>query len=186
MEEVAAAKRSELDRQYASCRANMQVGALSRAMAALERLPRADPTSEATIEALAMLHPMPDDLERVAMPEDAPECSDLESLTKFIRTQAYKKKTSAPGPSGWTFAMVCDLLGDDVCLKGLGALVLDIVNGKLSQMCKSMLTASVLLPEQKPRGGVRPIACGEVFYRLAASFVSKNIAGAARVILAPL
>ena len=155
-------------------------------MSALEQLPRADPEDPSTLTQLQALHPAPADLVIPNKPADCPQFRDSDSLQKFISFQVTKKKASAPGPSGWTFMLVKDLMSDEVCCRGITALVMDIVNGKLSDECAALLTGSTLFAQVKPLGGVRPLACGEVFYRLAASFVVSLIGKDARDVLAPL
>jgi hypothetical protein len=46
-------------------------------------------------------------------------------------------------------------------------LVKDIINGVLPDSCRSLLLACVLVGAKKPKGGTRPIAMGETFYKLA-------------------
>ena len=125
-------------------------------------------TDPNTLEQLLILHPQLN-LQIPALPEGAPLFHDTGALCRFIKSQCYKKEASSPGPSGWTFRLFSDSLVDDVCNRALTALILDILNGALPQECAALLTASNLVPllkfaHGKPNG-IRPIACGEVFYR---------------------
>jgi len=77
------------------------------------------------------------------------------------------KNGSCGGPSGWTGDMVFALVGDLDCMQGLCSLVVDMLNGHLPDRARAYLTCSLLIPVNKPGGGIRPIAVSEVFYRLA-------------------
>ena len=75
---------------------------------------------------------------------------------------------SSAGPSGWTGELVRDIVGDPDCLNSLCVLITAICNGGLPDAVRDRLTASRLVPAPKSKGGVRPIAVGESFMRLAA------------------
>ena len=49
----------------------------------------------------------------------------------------------------------------------MGILIKDIINGKLTGAARTLLLSCVLVATRKSSGGVRPIAMGEVFYKLA-------------------
>ena len=65
--------------------------------------------------------------------------------------------------------MLSILVQSDICRTGLIALFKDIVNGGLPDDARQLLLASRLVALAKPNSdGYRPIAVGEMFYRLAA------------------
>ena len=54
-------------------------------------------------------------------------------------------------------------------------LVTMILNGEVRGRAREVLLTSVLVGIGKPKGGVRPIAIGEVFYKLAALYALRTI-----------
>ena len=91
-------------------------------------------------------------------------------------SQRFYDKGAAPGPSGWTGAMIIPLLENVVCRKALAIVFTQIINGSIPNgMLNQTLRAARLIPLSKPTPGVRPIAVGEIFMRVAASIVLRNI-----------
>jgi hypothetical protein len=78
---------------------------------------------------------------------------------------------AAPGRSGWTGDLLKALVYDDDCLEGLVALVVAIANGEIGGKVKRLLLSSLLIGLPKPNGGTRPIAMGEIFYKLAGAYM---------------
>jgi len=110
---------------------------------------------------------------------DAPpillDCNDP-LLLKILR----ENNDAGAGPSGWCGNMISCLVKDNVCLTGLTVLLKDIINGNFTPQQREYLTASRLVVFHKNSGGLRPIAIGEVFYRLAARYIlekSKKVVG---------
>jgi hypothetical protein len=93
---------------------------------------------------------------------------DHQALSKLIVSKL--QNGSAAGPSGWTGELVAPLVSDPECLEGIATLVKDMLNGDVDVDSHSVLTASLLIPIPKEGGGVRPIAIGEAFYRLATMY----------------
>ena len=93
---------------------------------------------------------------------------------------------SAPGPSGWTGELIKALVGDADCLAGLVALVEDIINGDLDDSARKYLLSSSLIASEKDSGGFRPIAIGDVFYRLACHYVLQLVQPSAAALLEPI
>ena len=79
---------------------------------------------------------------------------------------------SAPGPSGWSFAMLRGLVEADgeegTVMRALSHIVGATVSGRLP--AREWVLASRLIAVRKPDGGVRPIAIGESLTRLAAQW----------------
>ena len=90
------------------------------------------------------------------------------------------------GPSGWTGELIKALVGDADCLAGLVALVEDIVNGDLDDGARKLLLSSSLIASEKDSGGVRPIAIGDVFYRLACHYVLHLVQPSVAALLEPI
>ena len=64
--------------------------------------------------------------------------------------------------------MLRTLLRDKECVEGLGKIVELLRNGTMPRELKPYLTASRLIPLNKPNSDIRPICVGEVLHKLAA------------------
>ena len=159
-------------------------GSISIAARRLEDTKPADTTDPAVIEALRKLHPE-------AAPPEPLQCEvpalqiDSTLLQRVLDRIKRHYRGRAGGPSGWTFEMILAVTGGSA--RGLQA-ALGFVNlllsGELPRDCG--LLDSLLLALQKPKGGVRPIAVGEVWYRLAAMCAIEAVGKDAGRALAPL
>ena len=93
---------------------------------------------------------------------------------------------SASGPSGWGGNMLSSLAQSDLCRLGVIALLKDIINGNLPERARQLLLASRLVALAKPNGGkYRPIAVGELFYRVAGVIIVRKVTADAAALLAP-
>jgi hypothetical protein len=82
--------------------------------------------------------------------------------------------------------MISTLAESDLCRTGIIALLKDIVNGQLPASAQQLLLSSRLVALNKPNGGgLRPIAMGELFYRLAALIMTRKLAATAASLLSP-
>ena len=134
--------------------------------------PSLAPLVPSTVEKLRALHP-PAAVPASSLPS-LPESSPRIHVDGKVLADLVKGKVangSSPGPSGWTGELLLALTGDPDCLAGIVALVEDIINGLLDDRARSVLLASTLIATEKEAGGVRPIAIGEVFYRVACQYV---------------
>ena len=120
----------------------------------------------AKFDRLKKLHPDSSKVDLPVLPRDAPLMLqvDRENLAAIVRKMA---NGAAPGRSGWTGSLLAALVDDPECLDGLTAITSWIVNGKLTGRVKRKLLTSVLVGIDKPDGGIRPIAIGESFYKMA-------------------
>ena len=121
---------------------------------------------------------------RVQRTPDAPQqiLEDDEVMVSLLRKS---DNGSASGPSGWGGNMLSSLAQSDLCRMGIVALLKDIMNGNLPERARQLLLASRLVALMKPDGKYRPIAVGELFYRLAGVIVVRKITQDAAVLLAP-
>ena len=132
------------------------------------------PFSPDNIEALRLLHPPSASGLLPPVPESAPRTHvDSKVLAALVSEKV--ANGSAPGPSGWTGELLAALVGDSDCLLGLVGIVEDIVNGDFDDSARDLLLTSSLIASQKDSGGLRPIAIGEVFYRLACHYVLRMV-----------
>jgi hypothetical protein len=146
----------------------------------------ADLTQPAVRKAVQLLHPpLPADSVLPRLPADADQVilADGEAMKRIIRSS---DNGAAAGPSGWGGGLLAALVESDICRFGIIALLKDILNGDIPDAARQYLLASRLVAITKPDSdSLRPIAVGELFYRLAAVIaVSRTRAAAARL-LAP-
>ena len=159
-------------------------GFISRAVRSLSQHGIAPATND-TLRQLQDLHPPPSDGIPVR-PDGVPlVLVDKASLADRIRRLS--GRGASPGPSGWTAEMLRPLVVDDVCMDALAVLTADIANGVLCDpLSKAILLFSRLVGIPKPRGGLRPIAVGELFPKLAGLHVLDQIGGALPALLGPV
>jgi hypothetical protein len=139
----------------------LQLGNISRAARVLQESPLATVTDE-VLEVLTALHPHED----APQPPAAEECPA--QITSGILAKVLDKVPygSAAGPSGWTYEHVkAAVKASQEAEIAVLELMSAMVQGKLPHV--PALHQSTLLPISKPCGGIRPIAIGEVWYRLA-------------------
>ena len=82
------------------------------------------------------------------------------------------KADTAAGVSGWNRALLLHAFKDRSFMDFLNLLVKQVIQNKAPGM--QMLCASRLIPLSKPDGGVRPIAVGEIFYRIIMKTIMKT------------
>ena len=150
--------------------------------------PLVDTSQSDKLLLLQRLHPLPLPHDSVlpVLPSNSPlvTVDADEGLVKIIR---HMVNGSAPGPSGWTAEMVRVLTEDEDCFTGLAMLLQDITNGTLPDSIKPFLLPSNLIGLDKNSGAsVRPIAIGEIFYRIAAYRGQLYVQQAAKDLLQPI
>ena len=92
---------------------------------------------------------------------------DPEALQELVRRMA---NGAAAGPDGWTEDLLSPLLVDPSFLRFATCFVQTIVDGK--PPCeRKRLVASRLVGIPKPDGGIRPIAVGSVWLKIAARYI---------------
>jgi hypothetical protein len=97
-----------------------------------------------------------------------------ESIESVLRS--FNKETS-PGLSGWTIPLLQIAAKDPIVLVFLHTLTIQIINGTApgSQMlCTSRITPLLKKEQLGVEGGIRPIAVGEVIYRLAMKSIVRH------------
>ena len=146
----------------------------------------ADMRAVAVQESLLQLHPRPlAGTVLPGLPQSAPP-SVLEDDAGVRRLLTQSDNGTAAGPSGWGGNMLAILVQSDICRLGVIALLADIINGQLPDDARQLLLASRLVALSKPNSeGHRPIAVGELFYRLAAIVAVRRVSSEAASLLAP-
>lgn len=159
-------------------------GSVSKAARALEAAPLADASLPEVMNSLRKLHPEAAPAEPLDVDLPALQVSG-DDLKKVMDGLGKFHRGSAGGPSGWTFEMVMAVAqSTEDGFNAVLAFVNLILSGELPR-CGELLD-SLLLGLQKPAGGVRPIAVGEVWYRLAGLCALEVVGREAGNSLAPL
>jgi len=141
----------------------LQHGSITRAARLVDAPPIAQPTAEVRA-ALRALHPH-EDLPNVPAITVAAPAITADILTEVLRALP---RGSAAGPSGWTYEHIAAAVyGSGDALNAAIRLVNVIVRGDLPHL--PALLDSTLIAQEKPgsNSGVRPIAIGETWVRLA-------------------
>ncbi|CAI5525445.1 unnamed protein product [Closterium sp. Naga37s-1] len=163
---MASARSTALQARLNRAKRFAKCGDWSRSLAALEAGELAPPSSE-TVAALSSKHPpaaaeIPDWVHSFT-PTAAPQ------LTVPVLQAALQSapRGTAAGPSGWFIEHLRDMfLSHQQHLPSLLHVFQNWLQGDLPLAVRPFYTASNLVALQKPHGGVRPIAIGEVLPRL--------------------
>jgi hypothetical protein len=81
--------------------------------------------------------------------------------------------------------MLSCIADDPSCVEHFSVLVSHIVNNELPASAKAMLTSSSLVALGKKGGGVRPIAIGELFYRISAQYTMCLVSSSIKAAVGP-
>ena len=100
------------------------------------------------------------------LPAKSPELSDIADSLKQMAAD------TAPGISGWTVPLLRQAMKFTTFARFMVSLTAAMAKGTAPGA--DMLCTSRLTPLAKPDGGVRPIAVGELFYRLATKTILKT------------
>ena len=153
-------------------------GYLRKAKQALKSTQPLAPTADVEIlKQLKTLHP-----QRTQAPPPLPLAATDYILTKsemrlFVRDVIAMDNGTSGGPSQWTGHMLRVLTDNSECMRGLMCIINDIINGKVPTAARDLVTSSHLVAARKGdgRNGIRPIAIGEVLYRLASRCVNSAV-----------
>ena len=161
----------------------LSIGDTYRAMQALTS------TSETTDlndrderERLRQLHP-PTSLPMPARPADAPEVMvDHE----WMQAEMFASDTGAsPGPSGYCSNYLSVLAADPHCVHAMAFFMQQIVNNRLPSVARTLLTTCTLVSLRKSGDGRRPVAMGDIFYRMASRYALQLVTLRAQALMAP-
>ena len=169
------------------CKEHVRSGHVHRAARDLSSTTSfADTTLPATIAALEELHPsLPSSSSTPPLPASSAPII-IDAADPLLRRVLERSDNgSAPGPSGWTGNMISCLLSDHTCVLGLVRLISDIINGNFDDSARDYILASRLVALVKPSGGIRPVAIGELFFRVAAKYMNDRMKKVASDLLAP-
>ena len=164
-------------RAVARAQALVRSGFVSRAASAITQAGIADPQEDDVVKKLRELHPpgpKPKDLPRVPADGDEEAKVQVTVNTHFKQLCRRVNNGSAPGPSGWRGSVVATLLKSKGCTEGLAFLVERLINGDLDPRLRPYFLGARLIGIPKPDSGIRPVAIGEVFYKLAAMYACSD------------
>ena len=165
-------------------------GHLGRAARALGMKNLLDPSDPLVLTALEEMHPASSG-PGPQLPESAPFPIVLNdrSFKKFLKKKMANGQ--APGPSGWTGEMLLPLSSDPESMRLLAFFLGDFVSGRLPVALKPYFLPATLLALEKegstPQAPKpRPIALGELFYRLATGLAIAPLTSRIADILGPV
>ena len=129
------------------------------------------------LSSTAQLPPMPSDTEPIQLEDDS-------TLRRILRSS---NNGATGGPSGWAGNMLSVLVDSVSCRIGLIRLLQDIINGNIPDTVRPHLLTCKLVAINKPgiKTGVRPIAMGEIFYRVSAILATHRVRDIAANLLLP-
>lgn len=118
---------------------------------------------------LAALHPEPT-LPQVFVPQGTPLIDiDPKKLQKIVENGCSMR---APGPTGWTEELLRDAIrGSSHFASTFARIIKRIINNEVGEHVRDLLTNCRLVAIGKPDGGVRPLAIGEVFLKIAGQWL---------------
>ena len=161
-------KRSQQEKAAARARKFLSHGAVGKAARALMDEPPMVVTPE-VLEKLREKNPAAPPGEEIPdLPDHtAPAPIALPPLRAYLRRLP---TCSGAGPSGWTYELMQDLIGNKTCEEGLAALLHDIHCGMSREAGLLLLSCRLIAGSTKGKTGPRPITVGEAFYRAAAGY----------------
>ena len=121
------------------------------------------PVDDAVIDALKSKHPQGENDPFQRYEGFVPGSMPHSGLAQFLLQKKMSADTS-PGVSGWTYDLTMLAFQVPAFTTFFNLLLKQVIQNNAPG--KTMLCASKLIPLSKPDNGVRPIAVGEIFYRL--------------------
>ncbi len=160
-----------------------QLGHAQRAMRALVSTTGMADLDQAVERAtLRALHPRGAS-ELPPCPSDAPEL--VVDPSWMAAEMLHSDTGAAAGPSGYGSNYIQVLADDTACVTAMAVLISHIVNDKLPATVRDLLNTCTLVSLEKQGGGRRPVAMGDMFYRMAARFALSLVLQPAQRALRP-
>lgn len=148
----------------------VEAGRLSRAARLLSDSSNVAALTPEVLEELERKHPAGPDVPFGSAPGPSPGMIPKADIIESV-FRTFKMDT-APGVSGWTQPLLSVALRRPAVVKMVSVLVGLVAQG--SAPGQQLLCASRLTPLAKPDGGVRPIAVGELLFRLIAKVLLRH------------
>ena len=160
----------------------LELSSVTRAARALASQPMADARDPRVVAALRAKHPAAEPAPLLGT--DTPALQIDDEIWRKTLERVRSKLGAAGGPSGWTFEHVIAAVDSSTAAFSAALAFINLMlSGELPR--HSGLLDSTLIGLTKPDGSVRPIAIGEVWYRLATQCIITVVADEGRA-LAPL
>jgi Reverse transcriptase (RNA-dependent DNA polymerase) len=170
-QEVSHKRNKQLERRILGAKLFVENGYLKRAAKHLSAPLKLDRTAEELYSSFLALHPQTADVSRFpCLPPDTPPILIDPDSAQWKSLLQHMDTGSAPGVSGWNGNYIATLARDPDCCKYLAYLTQRIINNDLDDSIRRLLTVSLLVGIDKPNGGVRPIAIGEILLRLSSIY----------------
>jgi Reverse transcriptase (RNA-dependent DNA polymerase) len=154
-----------------------------RAMQALTSTTRiADLDQAAEREKLRCLHP--------SSQRTMPPCpvDAVEVVVDYAWMESEMRATdngAAAGPSGYGSNYIAVLATDAHCVQALAFFIQQIVNNKLPPLARTLLTTCHVISLEKDVDGRRPLAIGDMFFRMASRYALGLVLQKAQLLLSP-
>jgi hypothetical protein len=169
---------ARLRRQAKKCCSLVAAGELSRGLKALLSDDSLAAITPLVVEKLRLLHPAQlEALDVEALSTYQPPAAARIAVTTEAVVEALRSapRKSSAGCSGLTYDHLRDAVLDDETLAAqLTTLVQRLGDGSLPPAAAELLADSRLIPLEKPDGGIRPIAIGDVLRRLSARILLRH------------
>jgi hypothetical protein len=156
-----------------SIQKQIEHGKLSRAARMLTDDSSVMQVTPEVIQSLQDKHPRGDPCQAFGS-SPGPSPAPLPADSTILQALGSFKRDTAPGISGWTHHLLTLALKRPLVLEMVHTLVGLVLQG--SAPGQSMLCTSRLTPLAKPDGGIRPIAVGELLYRLVVKVILRHTA----------
>ena len=105
------------------------------------------------------------------MPEMPSDASEVVVDWDWMEAEMRASNTgAAAGPSGYGSNYLSVLAADPHCVQALAFFIQHIVNNKLPEVVHTLLTTCMVVSLVKDNDGRRPVAIGDIFYRMASRY----------------
>ena len=142
-----------------------------------------EPTAD-VMEQLRGLHPAPSEEEVLPSPHDSSPSGLPVSRARLRKAGKKIANGSAADVFGWTGELMTPLLRDKECLSCLTIVAAHIRDGRATGAARDWLLASWLIALDKGNSKIRPIAGGTILFKLVATYLTQEAAGAAHTLFA--
>jgi hypothetical protein len=166
-------EKSQEELRIHRAKVQMQYGNLGRAVRTLAQEDDHDLSELERVQKMRSLHPPGD-----PAPPIPPESHDVSVVIGEEDVKRVVKRMcdgAAPGPTGWTAELLAIAIEHStINSRVITSMISDIANKRVCPNTIKMLTRSFGIPIPKPNRGVRPLALGELFVKIASKIVLES------------
>jgi hypothetical protein len=131
----------------------------------------ADTSTRENFAILTNLHPEGDGIMAPPVPQNAPYAA-VTPDEEFVRLIRGTCNGAAADHFGWNCDLLKPLLQSQECIRGMAALVSDVINGTLEM--PSFVNSGTVIAITKPQGGLRPICIPTMWQKLASRWMTRS------------